>query len=146
MMIRDPQACRPQTGGTRRLRMLTPTYCQPIRRTPMSWSHPLWTTVIKVLTIFPKRGTHGLEGMSSLCPLCWQSSKSILFYFTQNLSLRYDSAPVCREAEPSASLLPHFCPISQMYHSRTWRGYTPCPWILLASMFTFVTVLNHPGS
>ena len=59
-------------------------HCQPIRRMSMSWSRPLWTIIIKLLTVFHKLG-HVVFRASAHCgPLSLANTKTTLFYFTQN--------------------------------------------------------------
>ena len=57
---------------------------QPIRRMPMSWSRPLWTIIIKLLTIFHKLGHKILRASAHCGPLSLANNKATLFYFTQN--------------------------------------------------------------
>ena len=57
---------------------------QPIRRMSMNWSRPLWTIIIKLLTVFHKLG-HVVFRASAHCgPLSLANTKTTLFYFTQN--------------------------------------------------------------
>lgn len=57
---------------------------QPIRRMSTSWSCPLWTIIIKLLTIFPKLGHLAFRVLAHCVSFTGQSNKATLFYFTQN--------------------------------------------------------------
>ena len=57
---------------------------QPIRRMCTSWSHPLWTIVIKLLTIFHKLEHMVLRASAHCVPLSLANNKATLSYFTQN--------------------------------------------------------------
>ena len=64
------------------------THQQPIRRMFISWSHSLWTTIIKLLTI-TSRLWHSFEDISPhVAPSAGPSNKATFFYVTKTLSLR----------------------------------------------------------
>ena len=83
--------------------MLTPNYLtiNPPEECPC----PLWTINIKFLRIFPKLGTHGFECLSLLSlPLPGKAIKFPFSTLPETLSLRFDLAPLYREAKLLVSL------------------------------------------
>ena len=90
-----PQAHRPQTGWNRKVDDADDRlpHHQPIRRMSRSWSRPLWTMTIKLLTTYHLQvGTHSFEGISLLWPLL--PGKAIKLFFStspQTLSPRFNS-------------------------------------------------------
>ena len=63
-----PWACRPQTGWNQKADDADSRlpHHQPIRRMSMSWSHPLWTIIIQVLTTH-SRLVHTILGALAHC-------------------------------------------------------------------------------
>ena len=79
------------------------THYQLIRRMCTSWSHPLWTIIIKLLTIFHKLEHMVLRASAHCVPLSLANNKATLFYFTRSsVSKIWLGTPVYREAELSA--------------------------------------------
>ena len=113
------QACRPQASGTWRLTTWSPLFISPqtIRRVSTSWSCPLWTVNIKLLTIFPKWGHMVLSAWVHYGPPCLPGKVIKLPFSTspETLSLTFDLTLEHREVELSASFFFFF---SQDYE--TW--------------------------
>ena len=69
-----PQALRPQTGWNQVDLADSPLpHHQPVRRMSMSWSCPLWSITIKLLTTLSKFGLYPV-----VAPFACQSNKGIL--------------------------------------------------------------------
>ena len=106
-MVHCLQSSRPQTSWTQRVDSYLP-HQEPIRTKSTSWSRPLWATIIKLVTIFPRLGYLVLGVISMLCPpLPDQAIKLSFSTSSKTLSPRFDSATVYREAELEASPSPN---------------------------------------
>ena len=108
-MVCCPQACRPQTSWNLKVDVADSylPHHQPIRRMSMSWSCPLGTITIKLLSILSKLGYIVFRGRSPRVspPLPGKVIKLSFSTTPRTLSPRFDSAPVYRETELLASLL-----------------------------------------
>ena len=111
---------------------------QPVRKMSMSWSHPLWTIILKLLTIFSGVGEEGdiqfcfvfFWGIVTL--FACQSNKPELFYFTQTLSLRFDPVLVFRKMSFGITTVPFTVSVNLLqWLTEFWKPiYSPDYWFL----------------